>query len=286
LDERIDSKFSLHRFLRMVESGNLPEGKLALDHFTSGSDTWVQVFFKGDPRSKEARALVERVRQVPPPPGASVLVGGVSAELVDLLHDMKSRLPLGVSTVVVTIFVLLFLMLGSVVVPLKAVVLNFLSLTVTFGALVWVFQDGHLTGLLGTERLGSIDALEPMLVFVIAFGLSMDYEVFLLSRIKESFDQTGDNKASVALGVQRTGGLITSAALLLAVVILGFAAGKVLSLKQVGLGLFLAVLVDATLVRSLLVPATMTLLGRLNWWAPAPLHRLRQKLGLGEFPGP
>jgi RND superfamily putative drug exporter len=278
LDPRIDSKPALHRFLRMVASGNLPEGQKALDHFAHGRETWAQIYFQGNPRSDEARDLVARVRAVPPPAGAQVKVGGVSAELVDLLRDMKARLPWGLAVVVVTIMALLFAMLGSVVVPIKAVLLNFLSLTVSFGALVWVFQAGHWARALGAEKLGAIDALEPVLVFVIAFGLSMDYEVFLLGRIKESFDQTGDNRNSVALGIQRTGGLITSAALLLAVVIVGFALGKVLSLKQVGMGLFLAVLVDATLVRSLLVPATMTLLGRLNWWAPRPLRTLHERV--------
>jgi RND superfamily putative drug exporter len=196
---------------------------------------------------------------------------------------MGRTVPKAIALIVGTIFVLLFLMLGSLIVPLKAVVLNFLSLTVSFGALVWIFQDGHLAGPLGVERLDGIDALQPVLVFVIAFGLSMDYEVFLLSRIRESFDQTGDNTGSVALGIQRTGGIITSAAVLLGVVILGFAAGKVLSLKLVGVGLLLAILVDATLVRSLLVPATMRLLGNLNWWAPRPLRRVYERLGLGTL---
>jgi RND superfamily putative drug exporter len=174
-------------------------------------------------------------------------------------------------------------MLGSVVVPAKAVLLNLLSLSASFGALVWIFQDGHVAHWLGFEALGAIDALQPVLVFVIAFGLSMDYEVFLLSRIKESFDQTGDNETAVALGIERTGRLITSAALLLVVVITGFAMGKVLSVKQVGIGLGLAILVDATLVRSLLVPATMRLLGHLNWWAPRPLAALHRALRLGEI---
>lgn len=282
LDPRLDSKSELHRFLRMVRSGNLPEGQAALDHFAQGSDTLVQLFFKGDPRGSSARALVESVRAMPPPVNTEFKVGGVSAQLLDLLADMGRVVPRALLVIIVTVFCLLFLMLGSLVVPFKAVLLNLLSLTVTFGGLVFVFQDGHFGRILGTERLGSIDALQPVLVFVIAFGLSMDYEVFLLSRIKESFDQTQDNARSVALGVQRTGGLITSAAALLCVVILGFATGRVLSLKQVGFGLLLAVLVDATLVRSLLVPATMRLLGSANWWAPAPLKRLYEKLGWGK----
>jgi RND superfamily putative drug exporter len=182
----------------------------------------------------------------------------------------------------VTIFVLLFLMLGSVVIPVKAVVLNVLSLSVSFGALVWVFQDGNLSNLLGFTPLGSIDGTQPILIFAIAFGLSMDYEVFLLSRVKEHYDRTGNNTASVALGVQKTGGIITSAAILLVVVIGGFATGQILFIKQIGVGLALAILVDATIVRVLLVPATMRLLGKYNWWAPAPLTALYKRMGMSE----
>ena len=268
-------------FWAMEESGLAPEGQPAKEHFLNGDDTLVQVYFDGDPHGDPARERVRALRKMPPPPGARVQVGGETAKLVDLLADLETSVPRAIALIVVTIFVLLFLMLGSVIVPLKAVILNFLSLSVTFGALVFVFQEGHLQWLLGVPALGSIDALQPMLVFVIAFGLSMDYEVFLLSRMKETFDETQDNTRAVALGLQRTGGIITSAALLLSVVILGFALGKVLSLKQVGVGLLLAVAVDATLVRSLLVPATMRLLGHLNWWAPPPLKRLYERVGLG-----
>ncbi len=148
--------------------------------------------------------------------------------------------------------------------------------------LVWVFQDGNLSGLLGFDPVGSIDLVMPILIFVFAFGLSMDYEVFLLARIKEIHDRTGDNDAAVSLGLQRTGKVITSAALLMVVVFGGFAAVEVLSIKQLGLGLALAVIVDATIVRSLMVPATMKLLGEHNWWAPAPLRRLHDRIGLSE----
>jgi RND superfamily putative drug exporter len=178
--------------------------------------------------------------------------------------------------------VLLFLMTGSVVMPLKAIVLNTLSLTATFGALVWIFQEGHFEHVLGFQSTGSLDATQPVLIFAIAFGLSMDYEVFLLSRIKEQFDATGDNRAAVASGLQRTGWLITSAAVLLAIVLGAFATSAIVFIKMIGVGLAIAVIMDATLVRTLLVPATMRLLGAWNWWAPAPLRAVWRRIGFSE----
>jgi putative drug exporter of the RND superfamily len=157
-----------------------------------------------------------------------------------------------------------------------------LSLGASFGALVWVFQDGHLSGLLGFDPPGMVDITVPVLIFVFAFGLSMDYEVFLLSRIKEAWDQTGDNDRAVALGLQRTGRIVTSAAALIVIVFLGFAAGELLTIKEVGLGMAIAVVLDATVVRMLLVPATMKLMGRWNWWAPPALRRLHDRFGLAE----
>ncbi len=176
-------------------------------------------------------------------------------------------------------FALLFLMFGSLVIPLKAVLMNILTLSASFGVLVWVFQDGRLDGLLGFTPTGTIDAAQPVLMFAGAFGLSMDYQVFLLSRIKEHYDRTKDIRSAVALGVQRTGGIITSAALLLAVVIGSFATGEVLFIKQIGVGLAVAIVVDATIVRSLLVPAAMRLMGDSNWWAPAPFAAFYQRFG-------
>ena len=162
--------------------------------------------------------------------------------------------------------------------------MNVLSLGASFGALVWVFQDGHLSGLLGFDLPGMVDITVPVLIFVFAFGLSMDYEVFLLSRIKEAWDQTGDNDRAVALGLQRTGRIVTSAAALIVIVFLGFAAGELLTIKEVGLGMAIAVVLDATVVRMLLVPATMKLMGRWNWWAPPSLRRLHDRFGLAEPP--
>jgi RND superfamily putative drug exporter len=178
--------------------------------------------------------------------------------------------------------VLLFLFTGSLVVPLKALALGVLSLGASFGALVWVFQDGHLGGLVGTEALGSLSITTPVIVLAIAFGLSMDYEVFLLGRIAEEYRRTGDSDRAVERGLQRTGRIVTAAAVLVVVVFAGFVAGGFSPIKQIGLGLALAVLVDATLVRMLLLPAVMTLMGRANWWAPRPLRRLHARLGLTE----
>ena len=162
--------------------------------------------------------------------------------------------------------------------------MNILSLCASFGALVWIFQDGHLAGFLGFDSVGALDLWMPVLILIFAFGLSMDYEVFLLSRIKEVHDETGDNDLAVAVGLQRSGRIITSAAVLIVIVFAGFAAGEVLAIKQLGVGLAIAVLVDATIVRMLLVPATMKLLGERNWWAPAPLRRFHQRFGLHEAP--
>jgi RND superfamily putative drug exporter len=182
----------------------------------------------------------------------------------------------------VATFVLLFAMLGSVVVPIKAILLNLLSLTATFGAMVWIFQDGHLASLLNVTTTGSIDVFTPILMFCVAFGLSMDYEVFLLSRIKEDYDLTGDNTHAIAAGLDHTGRLVTAAAVLLAIVFLAFMTAEVSIVKLVGLGLTLAVLIDAFLIRATLVPAVMRLAGRGNWWAPRPLRRLHLRFGIWE----
>jgi len=233
--------------------------------------------------SSEARDLVAEVRAVPAPAGADVLVGGRAAELRDLLSSLAGTLPwMGLFMVGVTL-VLLFLAFGSVVLPIKAVVMNVLSLTASFGALVWIFQDGHLEGLLGFTSTGYIEATQPILMLAIAFGLSMDYEVFLLSRIREQWDRTGDNALAVATGLQRTGKIITSAALLLIVVIGAFSTSGIVFIKMIGVGMIIAILVDATIVRALLVPASMRLLGRWNWWAPRPLARFWDRYGLREY---
>jgi uncharacterized membrane protein YdfJ with MMPL/SSD domain len=232
--------------------------------------------------SSEARGLVGEVREVPAPTGAEVLVGGRAADLRDLLANLGDTLPwMGLFVVGVTL-VLLFLAFGSVVLPVKAIAMNVLSLSASFGVLVWVFQDGHLSSALGFTSTGAIEATQPILMLAMAFGLSMDYEVFLLSRVREQWDRTGDNTVAVATGLQRTGRIITSAALLLVVVIGAFSTSGIVFIKMIGVGMVVAILVDATIVRALLVPATMRLLGRWNWWAPAPLARFWSRHGLRE----
>jgi trehalose monomycolate/heme transporter len=204
---------------------------------------------------------------------------------MDLLASLGATIPYALLVIAIAVFILLFLMTGSVVMPIKAILLNILSLTATFGGLVWIFQDGHLQNLLNFSSPGSIDATQPVLIFAIAFGLSMDYEVFLLSRIKERFDATGDNREAIASGLQRTGWLITSAALLLAIVLGAFGSSRIISIQEIGIGLAIAVIIDATLVRMLLMPATMRLLGRWNWWAPAPLQAIWRRIGFSETSG-
>jgi RND superfamily putative drug exporter len=219
---------------------------------------------------------------VPDPAGAEVLVGGRAADLRDLLANLGATLPwMGLFVVGVTL-VLLFLAFGSVVLPVKAVVMNVVSLTASFGAVVWIFQEGHLSSLLGFTSTGAVEATQPILMLAMAFGLSMDYEVFLLSRMREEWDRTGDNTQAVAAGLQKSGRIITSAAGLLVVVIGAFATSGIVFIKMIGVGMVIAVLVDATVVRALLVPATMRLLGRWNWWAPAPLARFWSRHGFRE----
>ena len=236
----------------------------------------------GHSQSQEAQQVVEDLRAEPAPDGVDVQVGGATATTVDIIAAVGSRLPWMALTVVVVMMVLLFVAFGSVVLPLKAILMNTVSLGASFGALTWIFQDGHLSGPLNFEPTGYLDATQPILMLAVLFGLSMDYEIFLLSRIREEWDLTHDNTASVAAGVQHTGRIITSAALLLSVVIAGFATSDIVMIKFVGVGMLVAVLLDATVVRALLVPATMRLLGRANWWAPGPLRRWWERHGHGQ----
>ena len=236
------------------------------------------------PISTDGEQLVADIRAVPAP--APAFVGGGAAEFVDSTAAIADRLPWAVAIIVVATFVLLFLMFGSLLVPLKAIVLNVLSLSATFGAMVWIFQEGHLAGALGVTATGMTDTTTPILMFCIAFGLSMDYEVFLLSRIKEEYDRTGDNTESIAVGLQRSGRIVTAAAALLTVTFLAFSVSGISFIKLFGLGLALAVVLDATLVRLTLVPAVMALAGDANWWAPAWMQRIRDRIGLSEGGSP
>jgi len=266
----------------VAEVGSLRGVERAEPAGSVGSVERVSVFLSGDPMSGASRQVVDDIRGLPAPDGGDVLVGGQTAELVDLLDSIGSILPLTGLGVGLATFVLLFLGFGSAVLPLKAVVMNVLSLGATFGALVLIFQDGHLAGFLGFTSTGTIEATQPILVLALAFGLSMDYEVFLLSRIREQYDLCGDNTEAVAMGLQRTGGIITSAALLLVVVIGAFATSGITFIKLIGVAMVIAIIVDATIVRILLVPATMRLLGPANWWAPGPLRRVYERFGISE----
>ena len=235
--------------------------------------------------SDASKSQLRALHAVPGPAGRPVLFAGVAQNNVDSVASITSRLPLVLGVIAVITFVVLFLITGSIALPLKALVLNILSLTAAFGALVWVFQDGHL-GALGTTATGTLVANLPVLMFCIAFGLSMDYEVFLLSRIREFWlasSRTGhDSDESVALGLARTGRVVTAAALLMTISFAALLTAQVSFVKMLGLGLAIAVLVDATVVRTLLLPALMRLLGRFNWWAPTPLTRLHQRIGLAD----
>ncbi len=248
--------------------------------FASPDGTWLSVVPSVEPLSADGERLVEAVRSLGAP--FPVEVAGPSAQLVDSKAAILDRLPLAGGIIAVITFVVLFLMFGSVLVPIKAIVLNLLSLTATFGAMVWIFQDGHLSGLLNFTPTGDISISTPILMFCIAFGLSMDYEVFLLSRIKEEHDRTGDNQQAVAVGLERTGRIVTAAAALLAIVFIAMATSSVSFIKLFGIGLTMAVLMDATLIRAALVPAFMRLAGEANWWAPAPMRRIYERWGFSD----
>ena len=238
-----------------------------------------------DPFSADSRDLVSDVRNLSID-GGDVLVTGDTALFVDRLDVITERLPLAVAFVIVAELLLLFWAFGSVLLPIKAAVLNTVTIAATFGVLVWAFGDGNLAGILGFTETGFLDTSQLIIIVAIAFGLSMDYEVFLLSRMREEWDATGDNTTAVAHGLQRTGGIVTAAALLLGLVVGGFMLGDVTFIQMIGLGLAFALLLDATVIRGLLVPATMRLLGRANWWAPAPLARWWDRYGLRENESP
>ncbi|MFF9407560.1 MMPL family transporter [Streptomyces anandii] len=222
-----------------------------------------------DPQSEAAQQLVRSIREIPAPAGTALHVGGASAVLVDAKHTIAHRLPLALSLITVSTFVLLFRFSRSVLLPLKAIVLNGVSLAAVLGAMVWIFQDGHLSSLLGFTP-GPLSTTMPVLLFCIVFGLSVDYEVFVLARIKEAHDAGQDTSASIVTGVARTGGIVTTAGALLAFTLLSFGTSKVSLLQFFGIGAGFGVLLDATLVRGVLVPALMRLAGGLNWWAPRP----------------
>ncbi|MFB7376969.1 MMPL family transporter [Kitasatospora purpeofusca] len=249
---------------------------------TPVSDTvsTIDVLVHGGPQGGEAKKVVEELRA--DRGGLTTQVTGGAASVVDFQDELLTRGPIALGLVALGTLILLFLMTGSVVMPVKALLMNLLSLGASLGALTLVFQDGWFSGLLGFSPTGGLETFIPVLVFAFAFGLSMDYEVFLLARIKELRDKGHSCTRAVELGVQRSGRIITSAALLMVIVFAGFALGDMLMVKQMGIALAVAVAVDATLVRCLLVPAAMSFFGEFNWWAPRPLRRLHDRFGLSE----
>jgi putative drug exporter of the RND superfamily len=230
--------------------------------------------------SDEARAIVTAVRDESVPDGQVLATGGTAFDL-DIVNYILERTPIAVGSVLLVTYVVLFLLTGSVVLPLKAVLTNLFSISASFGAMVWIFQEGHLSQLLGFTPQ-SIDPSIPVILFSIVFGMSMDYEVLLISRIQEEYRRTGDNQAGVAMGLEKSGRLITGAAAIMCAVFLAFALADVVIIKAIGVGLAIAIAVDATIVRILIVPSVMRILGRANWWAPRPLVWLHRRIGAGE----
>ena len=231
--------------------------------------------------SDESRQLVRSIRVLPAPSDAGIAVTGFTAIDLDTVDFIASHTPAALAYIVAATMLVLFFLLGSVILPLKAVVMNLLSISASFGAIVWIFQDGHLAAQLGFTP-GSIDPTLPVIMFCTVFGLSMDYEVLLLSRMQEEYLRTRDNTSAVAMGLEKSGRLITGAAAIMVGVFAAFGLAEILLIKAIGLGMALAVAIDATLVRALVVPATMRLLGDLNWWAPGPLARLQRRIGISE----
>jgi uncharacterized membrane protein YdfJ with MMPL/SSD domain len=232
--------------------------------------------------SDASQDTVKTIRNLQVPPGTTVKVSGASADFVDFQSSLESHMPIALAIVILATLVILFLMTGSVVLPVKSLLMNFLNLSAVFGLLVLIFQDGRLEGFLDYTSPGAIEQTMPILLFAVAFGLSTDYAVFLLSRIKEARDNGASDSESVAIGLERTGRIVTAAALLFAVAMGAFATSKIIFIKENGVGTALAVLIDASIIRALLVPSLMELLGKWNWWAPAPLRRLHERWGISE----
>ncbi len=240
-----------------------------LDVMTSDNATYIRVVPRHEIMADESRDLVTMIRSTGVVQGDMTLhVTGGTADLIDAIDAIYGSFPMVILYVLVTIYIALFLLFRSVLLPIKAVLMNGMSIFASYGALVLIFQQGYFQDVLGFTTLGYIDAILPVMLFCIIFGLSMDYEVFLLSRVKEIYDETGDNTYSVAQGLERTGRIITSAALVMVLVCASFAMADIVIVKMFGVGLGLAIIIDVTLVRAILVPALMRVMGRLNWWAP------------------
>ncbi len=247
-----------------------------------GDVTALQVVSANPFVSEASQETVRRIRDLATPAGTTVLVGGATADFVDLQSSIAGHLPIALAIVILATLIILFLMTGSVILPIKSLIMNFLNLSAVFGLLVLIFQDGRLEGFLNYSSPGAIEQTMPILLFAVAFGLSTDYAVFLLSRIKEARDNGASDSECVAIGLERTGRIVTAAALLFAVAMGAFATSQIIFIKENGVGTALAVLIDASVVRALLVPSLMELLGKWNWWAPAPLRRLHDRFGISE----
>jgi RND superfamily putative drug exporter len=248
----------------------------------SGDVTAIQVISANPFASDASQSTVKSIRALAPPSGSELTVTGASADFIDFQSSLTSHLPIALAIIVIATLVILFLMTGSVVLPIKSLLMNFLNLSAVFGLLVLIFQDGRLEGILDYTSPGAIEQTMPILLFAVAFGLSTDYAVFLLSRIKEARDDGASDSEAVAIGLERTGRIVTAAALLFAVAMFAFATSQIIFIKENGVGTALAVLIDATIIRALLVPSLMELLGKWNWWAPAPLRRLHERWGISE----
>jgi RND superfamily putative drug exporter len=244
----------------------------------SGGVYSVDVISRAPPLDERSQELVRDLRAL----DAEALVTGSTAGYLDLQDSLGDHLPLALLIVVAVTVAVLFVMTGSVILPFKQVLMNALGLSAVFGILVLIFQDGRFEGLLAYTSQGGLESTQPLLLFAIVFGLSTDYGVFLLSRIKEARDAGHSDSEAVAVGLERTGRIVTAAALLLSIAIGAFVTSQVIFIKELGLGTAIAVLIDATIIRALLVPALMQLLGKWNWWAPAPLARLHARIGLSE----
>ncbi|MDQ6601776.1 MAG: MMPL family transporter [Chloroflexota bacterium] len=263
-----------------------PKVQPVIGQFVQGDMVRINVVTPAEVTSDTAQRIVRAVRATPAPAGMTVQVGGTAAQEIDIVHDIRATAPYAILIVMLVTMVVLFLTFGSVFLPIKAAFVSLLSLTASYGALVWIFQDGHGANLLNFTVDGTTSATTPIFMFAILFGLSMDYEVLMLSRIQEEYQKTGDNRESIATGLAATARVITGAASIMVVVFGGFALADVVFIKSIGVGLAIAVAVDATIVRVLLVPAVMRLMGKWNWWAPKFVTPLIRHLGLSESAAP
>jgi RND superfamily putative drug exporter len=286
----VDRRMTLEQYQLLYGDPNGPRDRFVatgLATTTRGDLTTFTLTTPYGPNRDEGRSLVADLRDpssaLAPPAGVTVLVGGGAADVADVVDRVAADFPRTAAFIIVSTYLVLFVLLRSIILPAKALLMNTLSLTASFGALVWIFQDGNLSAPLGFQPLGFVETTLPVILFCVLFGLSMDYEVFLLSRMKEVWDRTGDNTEAVARGLERSGRIVTSAALIVVLVAGSFAFADIVLIKALGLGVAIAVALDATVVRALLVPATMRLLGRWNWWMPTWLEqRIGNRLPASE----